>query len=153
MRIKPIRVYLENSVIGGYFNPGVDVPTRKLFDLFKQGIYLPVISSHVVAELNVGAPQHVLDLLDTFDYEYYPTSDEMRALSKLYLAEKIVSPKYEGDALHIAIATVLGVDLLVSWNFRHIVNYNRIKQFNTVNFREGYKILEIRNPMEVIENV
>ena len=54
------------------------------------------------------------------------------------------------DALHIAIATVSGVDVLVSWNFKHIVNLNRIKLFNSVNLKEGYHLLEIRTPLEVI---
>ena len=152
MRLKPIRVYVENSVIGGYFNPIVNVPTQMLFELFRQGVYIPVISSHVLGELNNGAPDHVKDILTTIDYEFYVTTQEMIDLSKIYLKEKVVTHKYEGDALHIAIATVLGVDLLVSWNFRHIVNYNRIKQFNTINFREGYKPLEIRNPREVIKD-
>ena len=66
------------------------------------------------------------------------------------MKQKIVSEKYRDDALHIAIATVIEVDVLVSWNFRHIVNLNRIQQFNSVNLREGYKILEIRSPEEVL---
>ena len=53
---------------------------------------------------------------------------------------------------HIAIATIIGVDVLVSWNFKHIVNLNKIKMFNSVNLREGYNILEIRSPREVFEN-
>ena len=71
---------------------------------------------------------------------------------KKYMGQKIVSENYYGDALHIAIATVLRVDVLVSWNFKHIVNLDRIKQFNSVNLKEGYSILEIRSPREVIEN-
>jgi hypothetical protein len=66
--------------------------------------------------------------------------------------QKIVSQKYYGDALHIAIATVIGVDVLVSWNFKHIVNLDKIKLFNSVNLKEGYSILEIRTPREVIED-
>jgi hypothetical protein len=67
-----------------------------------------------------------------------------------YMDEKIVSESYRSDALHIAIATVTGVDVLVSWNFKHIVNLNRIKLFNSVNLKEGYKLLEIRTPLDVI---
>ena len=86
------------------------------------------------------------------EYEENDVSDEMIKLAEKYLELKIVSENYYGDALHIAIATVLCVDLLVSWNFKHIVNLNRIKLFNSVNLREGYGILEIRTPMEVINN-
>jgi len=76
----------------------------------------------------------------------------MENLANLYLKEEIVSRKYSGDALHIAIATVANVDVLVSWNFKHIVNLKKIKRFNSVNLNEGYPILEIRTPMELIDN-
>jgi hypothetical protein len=68
------------------------------------------------------------------------------------MSEKIVNAQYHGDALHIAIAAVLRVDILVSWNFKHIVNFNKIKLFNSENLREGYDILNIRTPQEVIEH-
>jgi hypothetical protein len=68
------------------------------------------------------------------------------------MEQKIVSKKYEDDALHIAIATVLEVDVLVSWNFKHIVNLDKIRKFNAVNLLYGYKTIEIRSPREVIEN-
>ena len=152
MGMKTLRVYIENSVIGGYFDEEFKVPTQKLFDLFKNGTYIPVISSHVLAELNQGAPDYVKKNLETLEYEENDVSDEMIKLAEKYLELKIVSENYYGDALHIAIATVLCVDLLVSWNFKHIVNLNRIKLFNSVNLREGYGILEIRTPMEVINN-
>ena len=152
MGIKKLRIYIENSVIGGYFDEEFREATYKLFDLFKNGTYKPVISSHVIAELENGAPDHVKENLKTIDYEEYSVNDEMVKLAEKYMEQKIVSENYYGDALHIAIATVIGVDVLVSWNFKHIVNLDRIKLFNSVNLREGYNILEIRSPMEVIEN-
>ena len=151
MGIKILRIYIENSVIGGYFDDEFKIPTQKFFDLLKNGSYIPVISSHVLAELNQGAPDQVKENLETLEYEKHDVSDEMIKLAEKYLEMKIVSENYYGDALHIAIATVLGVDVLVSWNFKHIVNLNRIKLFNSVNLREGYNILEIRTPREVID--
>jgi hypothetical protein len=149
---KEIKVYIENSVIGGYFDKEFIEPTRKLFDLFRKGVYKPVISEHVLTELNDGAPNNVKANLETLPYEKTLVTKEMYALTDKYMAEKIVSGNYRSDALHIAIATVLNVNLLVSWNFRHIVNYVKIKMFNSINIREGYNILEIRTPQEVIEN-
>jgi hypothetical protein len=105
-----------------------------------------------VAELDNGAPRKVKDNLQTIKYERHEVSEEMLVLSRKYMAENIVTKKYYGDALHIAIATVLGVDVLVSWNFKHIVNLNKIKLFNSINLREGYGILDIRTPQEVTEN-
>lgn len=54
------------------------------------------------------------------------------------------------DAQHIAIATVARVDVLVSWNFKHIVNLQRIRGYNSVNLRKGYPLLEIRTPRELL---
>ena len=69
------------------------------------------------------------------------------------MEREIVSENYRDDAIHVAVATVSGVDILVSWNFRHIVNFQKIRKFNAVNMSEGYQILDIRSPKEVIEYV
>ena len=150
--MKDLKIYIENSVIGGYFDDEFKEHTRKLFEKFKDGIYRPIISSHVIAELEKGAPDHIKDNLKTINYEEYDVNDEMIKLAEKYMEQKIVSGNYYSDALHIAVATVLKVDVLVSWNFKHIVNLDKIKLFNSVNLREGYCILEIRSPREVIEN-
>jgi len=150
--MKTLRIYIENSVIGGYFDEEFKEHTRKLFDSFKKGLYKPIISSHVIAELENGAPDYIKENLKTIDYDEYAVNDEMIRLAEKYMDQKIISNNYYSDALHIAVATVIGVDVLVSWNFKHIVNLNRIKLFNSVNLREGYTILEIRSPMEVIDN-
>ena len=147
-----LRVYVENSVIGGYYDEEFEEPTQQLFELFKKGVYKPVISLHVVKELDDGAPDNVKALLRTIDYEIHETNDKMMDLAFKYIEHKAVTENYFNDALHIAIATVLGVDVLVSWNFRHIVNLDRIKIFNAVNIMQGYKIFEIRTPKEVLKN-
>jgi predicted nucleic acid-binding protein len=148
---KVLRIYIENSVIGGYFEDIFKEPTQKLFDLFRQGIYKAVISTHTIYELEKGAPAQVKENLKTLDYEEHNVNAVMLNLAQKYLADKIVSEKYSDDALHIAVATVLNVDVLVSWNFKHIVNLNKIRLFNSINLREGYGILDIRTPQEVVE--
>jgi hypothetical protein len=115
-------------------------------------LYVPVISSHVIAELESGAPEYVKENLKTIDYKEYTVNEEMTQLAEKYIKQQIVSKNYYSDALHIAVATVLGVDVLVSWNFKHIVNLNKIRLFNSINFREGFNVLEIRTPREVIGN-
>jgi predicted nucleic acid-binding protein len=149
MGIKTLRIYIENSVVGGYFDDEFMESTRKLFEEFKNGKYKVVISSHVIAELENGAPDNVKENLKTIEYDEYAINEEILQLTEKYMAEKIVSENYYSDALHIAAATVIGVDVLVSWNFKHIVNLNKIKLFNSVNLREGYSILDIRTPREV----
>ena len=152
MSLNILRVYVENSVIGGYFDEEFQEPTRKLFELFRSGVYKPVISSHVIDELEDGAPDMVKDIVQTIDCEIQEITEEMNRLAEKYLEHNIVSENFRSDALHIAIATVLNLNVLVSWNFKHIVNLRRIKMFNAVNLMEGYNTLEIRTPMEVIEN-
>jgi hypothetical protein len=147
-----LRIYIENSVIGGYYDEAFQEPTRALFEFFRSGRYKAVVSSHSFDELDQGAPENVKENLKTINYEGYVITDEMQSLTEKYMAEKIVSEQYRSDALHIAAATVLQVDVLVSWNFKHIVNLDKIKLFNAVNIREGYGALEIRTPQEVLTN-
>jgi len=150
--MKTFRVYIENSVIGGYFDSEFKEPTQELFELFRKGIYKAVISSHTIYELDNGAPDKVKNNLKNINYEEHPVNEIMLELTQKYMNEKILTDNYYDDALHIAIATVLGVDVLVSWNFKHIVNFNKIRLFNSVNLREGYSILDIRTPQEVLIN-
>ena len=148
--MKQLKIYLENSVIGGYFDEVFEESTRILFEKFRNGEYLAVISTHTYGELDNGAPDIVKSNLETIPYERIDVTEEMAELTQKYMNERIVSEAYRNDALHIAIATISGVDVLVSWNFKHIVNLNRIKLFNSVNLKEGYNLLEIRTPLEVI---
>jgi len=148
--MKTLRIYIENSVVGGYFDIEFEEATKILFEEFIEGIYKPVISTHVINELEAGAPQYVIDNLNCLNYEDYDITEEMINLADKYMENNIVSEKYYGDALHIAIATVINVDILVSWNFKHIVNLRKIKLFNSINLQEGYNMLEIRTPKEVI---
>ena len=86
------------------------------------------------------------------DYIEVVISDaESRDLANLYLDEKAVSSKYYEDALHIAIATINRVNVLASWNFKHIVNLERIRLYNAVNLKNGYSNLEIRTPGEILK--
>ena len=84
--------------------------------------------------------------------EFVSVTGEIEELAENYIKEKIVTEKYYEDALHIACATVYQLDLLISWNFKHIVNFNRIIQFNAVNLKNGYKTLQIFSPMEVLND-
>ena len=150
--MKTLRIYIENSVIGGYFDDAFKESTQVLFNLLRDGQYIAVVSSHTFDELDNGAPDRVVENLKTIKYEAHIISDEMLRLTEKYMQEKIVSENYRSDALHIAAATVLKVDVLVSWNFKHIVNFDKIRLFNAVNLKEGFGLLEIRTPQEVGRN-
>ena len=73
----------------------------------------------------------------------------MQQLASAYISENILGKASEGDALHVAAATVANADLILSWNFKHIVNYDRIRGFNGVNLKYGYKAMSIISPMEL----
>ena len=141
-----MRIYVDTSVFGGYFEPGVDVPTRRLFDMFIRGDARLVLSELTLNEL-VGAPVRVRELLNNVPSEHIERIGpfpEAPALAKLYMQGMYV------DALHIATAVVARVDVLVSWNFRDMVNLRKIRGYNTINSRLGYPAIEIREPREVI---
>lgn len=79
-------------------------------------------------------------------------NQEAVELADEYLAENVVGKTSRTDCFHIAMATIIGVDILVSWNFKHIVNVRRIRGYNAVNLKLGYKTIDIRSPKEIIYN-
>jgi hypothetical protein len=76
--------------------------------------------------------------------------EESKSLGEHYIDAKILTWKNLNDAYHIAIASINRLDLLVSWNFKHIVNYDKIRLFNSVNLKLGYPEIDIRTPQELI---
>ncbi|MBI5214325.1 MAG: type II toxin-antitoxin system VapC family toxin [Ignavibacteriae bacterium] len=150
--MKKLRIYVDTSVFGGIYDKEFAKESITLFQYFLEDKILPVISSVVAAEIE-GAPEHVKGTFKQLNnFEFVEADEEASRLALQYIGDGIVTEKYSDDALHIALATIHKVDILVSWNFKHIVNFQKIRAFNSVNLREGYGILEIRTPKEVIEN-
>lgn len=147
-----LRVYIDTSVVGGCLDEEFKEDSVQLFDEFIKGMKTPVISNILLFELE-GAPKEVKNILKkvpTENIEYVALNEESIALANKYIEEGSVAEKSFSDARHIAIATVERVDVLVSWNFKHIVNINRIHLLNSVNLKLGYPILDIRSPKEVL---
>lgn len=146
------RIYVDTSVIGGCLDNEFEKYSNQLFEEFIAGKKRLVISDLVLFELE-GAPENVKELLNRVtedNIEYVFLNEESISLANAYLKEGVIAENSLSDARHIAIATVERVDVLVSWNFKHIVNLNRIHLINSVNLKLGYPILEIRSPLEVI---
>ena len=146
------RVYTDTSVIGGCFDEEFAEWSNALLKEFREGSKIAVVSSLTLSELE-GAPDKVKNILSTVPgnfIENVSLGDEAQALADRYIEDKVVAPKHIVDARHIALATVERVDVLASWNFKEIVNLDRIRAFNAVNLRMGYPILEIRSPREVL---
>ncbi len=145
------RVYTDTSVIGGCLDIEFQAPSVRLVEKFRSGEAVIVLSELTLLEL-ANAPEKVRDVLKAIPEEYREYIDltaEAKELAGLYLGEGVIGPGKQIDAEHIAIATISRVDVLVSWNFKHIVNLERIRGYNSINVREGYPVLEIRSPWEV----
>ena len=145
------RIYLDTSVFGGVFDDEFSRPSRILFDQFRSGLYVLVTSAVVQQEL-IGAPQAVTDLFDEIVpfAEIVDVSEQALKLRNAYLEAKIVPPRYAEDALHVALASVSECKILVSWNFKHIVHFDKISLYNAVNVLNGYDAISIFSPQEVI---
>jgi hypothetical protein len=146
------RIYADTSVIGGYIDEEFQEVTKQLFEEFKLGSKILVLSDLTLKELEL-APKPVrgiVNLVPEANKEYIFFNEEAEFLSLKYIEEKAVSEKYLLDAQHIALATINHLDVLVSWNFKHIVNLRRIQMYNSINLKYGYSLLEIRSPRELI---
>ena len=127
--------------------------TKQLFERVKLGQVICVYSDLTESEL-VNAPEKVREYfknLSDENLERVLVNDEIIELALKYIEEKVVGETSFDDCLHIAAATINKVDLLVSWNFKHIVNVYRIRGYNSINLRLNYTSLEIRSPKEIIQ--
>jgi hypothetical protein len=152
MQVKRLRVYVDTSVIGGCFDVEFAAESRALVQMARDGRITLVVSDVLEAELR-GAPEPVRNFyaaLPATALERFSINAGADRLHRAYLAADIVSPKWADDAQHVANATVAGADVIVSWNFKHIVHLDKIQGYNAVNRSHGYPEIEIRSPREVV---
>ena len=148
----PLRVYADTSVFGGCFEEKFSEASTRFFEQVRDGTFVLVVSDVTIREL-APAPQYVKSLLDTVpadQVEEVGSSEESKRLQSAYLAAGVVGPACENDADHIAVATIAKVDIIVSWNFKHIVHYEKIMGYEGINTRLGYRSPRIYSPYEVI---
>jgi predicted nucleic acid-binding protein len=144
------RIYIDTSVFGGHFDEEFREHTIPLFDRIKAGEFMILYSTVTQDELD-SAPKNVKELVKSLRSdltEFIEITSEAVDLATEYITEKVVGQTSYADCLHIALATINRADFLVSWNFKHIVNIERIKGYNSINIRNGYRQLEIRSPRE-----
>ena len=145
-------VYIDTSVVGGKFDIEFEFWTNLFFKSVEAGEFKIVISNILKSELE-EAPENVRSFLNNFpdEHKLFVEFDETaEKLAQKYISESIVGHKSMTDCRHIAIATVNEIEIVASWNFKHIVNLNKIRLYNGVNLKEGYRIIEIRTPREII---
>ena len=148
------RLYFDTSVFGGVCDNEFKFETEQLFEMVKTGEIICVYSDLTEFELE-NAPEKVIEHflnLPNDHIEVIEITEEMNLLAAEYIKEKVVGETSIDDCRHIACATIMKVDYLVSWNFKHIVNVFRIKGYNSINLKSGYLILDIRSPKDIIRN-
>ena len=146
------RFYFDTSVFGGVFDEEFAELTVTLFEKVKLGGIICVYSDLSESELS-KAPQAVIDFFNTIPDKYkfcVEVTLEALKLAKNYIAENVVGQTSFDDCVHIALATINKVDILVSRNFKHIVNLDRIRLYNSINLRFGHRLIEIRTPREIL---
>ena len=147
-----MRIYIDTSVIGGCFDSEFAEWSNKLIGEVKNGRKVAVISDQTLQELET-APARVRELLHTISPTHLlmiELDEEAKRLAKYYIRENVITLKHLVDAQHIAMATIHHADFLASWNLKEMVNVYKIRQYNAVNLKQGYSIIDIRTPKELV---
>ena len=150
--MKKIILYADTSVFGGCFDDEFSEESNLLFKKIANGEFLLVISTRTEQEL-LYAPEEVQNVLLNISIDFVSKielSDEVVVLRDAYLTAGILGKASIADAEHIAFATIADADFIVSWNFKHIVHYDKIRAYQAINLLHGYKKILIYSPKEVV---
>ena len=146
------RFYFDTSVFGGVFDSDFEEETLIIFEKVKLGHIICVYSDLTEKEL-INAPGNVRNFfqqLNNNNLERIEVTLEAYNLAQAYIDANVVGQTSFDDCIHIATATLNKVDILISWNYKHIVNIFRIRGYNSVNLRLGHGTLEIRSPKDIV---
>lgn len=141
-----MKFYVDTSVWGGYYDKEFSEWTIPFIEQARQGRFSIILSDVTLEELQ-NAPENVQNLPTTIAplfVDLTTITEEQLTLASRYVTEGALTPKFYSDAQHIAMATILRVDSLVSWNFKHMVNFFRIKQYNAINLL-GARLLTLEH--------
>jgi len=149
-----MKIYTDTSVIGGCFDTEFKEWSNALFQEFVVGTQQIMLSDLTLQELEFARDEIRSKVNEIPDENRIAlgVGDEAIKLAETYIGEGALTNKSYNDALHIALATINNSDVLASWNFKHIVNLDRIRLYNSINFRLGYKMIEIRTPREILKS-
>ena len=150
----PVRIYVDTSVVGGVYETEFSSASERLFERARSGHAKLIISNITLDELQ-GAPLRVREVVKTIPQEMYEAAQvdaEAQRLARAYIEQGALGSSSRTDAEHIALATLRKADILVSWNFRHIVNWHRIQSYNAINRQRGHANIDIRSPKEIFND-
>jgi predicted nucleic acid-binding protein len=157
--MKKLRLYLETSVISAAIDdrePERKALTLRLFEEIKKEGHELFISDFVAGEVDDAFEKvafKLRDVIKSLNPRELETTEEVKTLADKYVSEGIIPEKYRNDAYHIAIASVNGMDIVVSWNFEHMVKFKTKREVMGINIFMGYERIEIDSPLEVVKNV
>ena len=146
------RFYIDTSVWGGIYDKEFERETALLFNMIETEQIVCLYSDITESEL-MKAPEKVrsfFECLHTDKKEKVAITPDVLNLAKLYVDENVVGNTSFNDCVHIAAATVNKADMLVRWNFKHIVNVYKARSYNAINMKLGYPILNIHSPKEIV---
>ena len=155
--MKKPKVYIETTLFNYYFDTDRDAhaDTVTFFKECASGKFEPYTSTYAIDELEDtqgDKRDKMLALISQYNVTVLAASEEIVELAKKYIAEGAVPQGSQTDARHIATAAVNDLDKMISLNFRHIVKERTKKSTGAINTLLGYKVVEIRTPMEVIDD-
>jgi len=151
------KVYIETTVLNFYYAddaPDKAYDTIAFFNEIRDGKWEAYTSYTVIDEINAASEEtanRLLSLIKEYEIIVLPPHEAIYPLADIYVDEGIIPLKYRDDAVHIATASLHGMDIIVSWNFKHIVKRKTILMTNLINARENYRQIAIHSPTEVIE--
>nr|VFK32735.1 MAG: hypothetical protein BECKMB1821G_GA0114241_11242 [Candidatus Kentron sp. MB]VFK34586.1 MAG: hypothetical protein BECKMB1821I_GA0114274_10772 [Candidatus Kentron sp. MB]VFK76871.1 MAG: hypothetical protein BECKMB1821H_GA0114242_107922 [Candidatus Kentron sp. MB] len=147
-----MKIYADTSVFGGIFDLEFAGHTKRFFAEIDAGRFTLVTSAIVEAEIE-PAPEEVRNFYAHYESvaEITQVTQEAILLQRQYIDSGVVTPKSAEDALHVALATISRCSLIISWNFKHIVHFDKIPKYNAVNTLNGYGQIGIHSPLEVID--
>lgn len=150
--MKRPRLYIDASVIGGCFDEEFAEESEALLRMAQEGRAILVVSDVLALEMEF-APARVRERFGSLPAGFLEPvlrTSESEQLRDAYLEAGVLGPQSGNDAHHVALGTIARADVLVSWNFRHIVHLEKIRGFNAVNLREGYGTIDVRSPREIV---
>ncbi|MGA2034600.1 MAG: hypothetical protein ABSG68_20325 [Thermoguttaceae bacterium] len=150
-----IRVYVDSSVFGGVHDDRFQEASTLFFGRVANGEFVVLISTLTTDEID-DAPEAVRAVLANLSpdaIEPVALNEEVKSLAEEYIRAGVLGEASKDDAVHVAAATVASADLILSWNFKHIVNFNRIRGYNSVNARLGYRTMIVLSPQEVVDDI
>ncbi|MBF0363296.1 MAG: PIN domain nuclease [Oligoflexia bacterium] len=158
LKIKKMKIYIDTSVISNLAaDDAIEIMeySHRLWDEIKKDTFEIIISNLVIEEID-ECPEpkrtELIKLLDEIHYQEEAITNEAIDLAGKYIQAKIIPEKYEDDAIHIAVATILNCNAIISWNFKHMIKLKTIIGVNGINASLGYRTIEIVTPISVVSN-